>query len=205
MPYQINVSKEGKKMCYSVVSTLTGTIHSKCSTKKKAEAQMRLLEDSERELRELRGGELAHQWLYTGKGLLGIEQANYSGAGTKLTKRLKRGDKGKTYVDKIANLHDINYGLAESYDDIRKADERMLRSLQKAKKEMLDYKFNIIPAETGIKGKIFLEDKLGVPKETFTEFGIDKLTNEEINLYKQKKRELEMEGFGKKIRMKCKF
>jgi len=200
MPYQIKVFKQGKKMCYSVVNTITKTIHSKCSTKKKAEAQLRLLEQI-----ELRGGELMHQILYTGKGLLGIEQANFSGPGTQLTKRLKRGDKGKTYVDRIANLHDINYGLAENYNDIRNADNRMLRSLEKAKKEKLDYKLNIIPAEVGIKSKIFLEDKLGVPKETFTEFGIDKLTSEEIKLYKQKKTELEMEGFGKKIKMKCKF
>jgi hypothetical protein len=203
MPYIINKHKENNKVCYSVVNKLTGTLHSKCSTKKKAEAQKRLLEQIEQ-----RGGEMYHQILYTGRGLLGIEQANYSGPGTELTKRLKRKDKGKTYVDKIANLHDINYGLAENYDDIRNADERMLRSLQKAKKEKLDYKFNIIPAEVGIKSKIFLEDKLGVPKETFTEFGIDKLTSEEIKLYKQKKSELEMQGFGSKrsiSRRMCKF
>jgi hypothetical protein len=199
MPYQIKVSKEGKKLCYSVVNKLTGTINSKCSSKKKAESQKRLLEQV-----ELRGGELYHQILYTGKGLLGIEQSNFSGPGTNLTKRLKRGDKGKTYIDKIANLHDINYGLAENYDDIRSADERMLRSLEKAKKEKLDYKVNIIPAEIGIKSKIFLEDYLKIPKEVFTEFGIDKLSTEEVNLYKQKKRELELQGFGIKV-LKCKF
>jgi len=155
--------------------------------------------------KQMRGGEVYHQWLYTNKGILGIEQSNYSGPGTELTKRLKRGDKGKTYTDKIANLHDINYGLSENYDDIRKADERMLKSLEKAKREKLDYKVNILPAEVGIKGKIFLEDYLKIPKETFTEFGIDKLTNEEINLYRQKKKELELEGFGRNKYRGCKF
>lgn len=40
MPYQL-VQKSPR--CFSVVNTETGTEHSKCSSKKKAQAQMRLL------------------------------------------------------------------------------------------------------------------------------------------------------------------
>ena len=43
MPYIIEKHKEGKKTCFSVVNTLTKEIHAKCTTKKKAEAQIKLL------------------------------------------------------------------------------------------------------------------------------------------------------------------
>lgn len=40
MPYEL---KHPSPRCWSVVNTETGEVHSKCSTKQKAEAQMRLL------------------------------------------------------------------------------------------------------------------------------------------------------------------
>lgn len=44
MPYAIE-KVEGKR-CYRVVNTETGQEHAKCTTKKKAEAQVRVLEDA---------------------------------------------------------------------------------------------------------------------------------------------------------------
>lgn len=44
MPYQI--VKEGK--CYQVINSATGQIHAKCTSKAKAEAQVRLLYSKEK-------------------------------------------------------------------------------------------------------------------------------------------------------------
>lgn len=46
MPYKIKKVKN--KNCYKVFNSKTGKIHSKCSTKKKADAQVRLLESLEK-------------------------------------------------------------------------------------------------------------------------------------------------------------
>lgn len=147
-----------------------------------------------------------HAFLYTGRtdsNMLGLERASYMGPNTNLTKRLKQNSQPKGYSDKVSQAHDIRYGLSSNVGDIRKADNKFLKSLEKAKNEKLDYKFNIIQGDVGIKAKIFLEDRLGVKPEFFTDFGIEKLTNEEINLYKDKLKELEQQGFGKSY--KCKF
>jgi len=82
---------------------------------------------------------------------------------------------------------------------------KFLKSLDKAKKKGLDYKFNIYQGDIGIKSKVFLEDRFGVNPETFTTFGIENLTTEEINLYKNKLKELELKGFGRYNIKKCKF
>jgi hypothetical protein len=42
MPY---VMKKVNDRCYAVISTITGKVHSKCATKQKALAQIRLLSD----------------------------------------------------------------------------------------------------------------------------------------------------------------
>ena len=149
-----------------------------------------------------------HAFLYTGtnkSNILGLERANFMGPGTNLTKRLKQNSKPKTYSDTASEAHDIRYGLSSNIKDIRTADNKFLQSLEKAKNEKLDYKFNIYQGDIGIKSKIFLEDKLGVKPEFFTEFGINNLTKEEINLYTNKLKELEQQGFGKRIRNKCRF
>lgn len=137
-----------------------------------------------------------HQIIYNDKTKTYMG-AVYSGPGTHLTERLKRGDKPLSYVDSVAELHDINYGLAKTNDDIRNADNRMVASLTKAKNQKLDSDFNINQAML-IKAKILLEDKLGVPKEFFTKYGIDSLTPDEIKLYQQKQSELQAQGFGRR-------
>lgn len=153
--------------------------------------------------KRMKGSGENHAYLYTGKGILGLEKASYMGPSTLLTKRLKMNSQPKTYSDKVSQAHDIRYGLSENISDIRKADKKFLQSLKKASKEKLDYKFNIIQGTVGINTKVFLEDKLGVKPEFFTDFGIDKLTTEEISLYSNKLKTLEQEGFGHQ--MGCKF
>lgn len=45
MPFEI-IKKSNK--CYSVINTLTDRVYSECTTQKKAEAQMRILENYEK-------------------------------------------------------------------------------------------------------------------------------------------------------------
>ncbi len=45
MPFKIR-KVPNKKKCYEVVNDLTGHVHAKCTTKPKAEAQIRIIEES---------------------------------------------------------------------------------------------------------------------------------------------------------------
>ena len=53
------------------------------------------------------------------------------GPGTKLAKRLKRGDPGINRLDKIAKQHDIDYSKAKNLRDKWKADTRMIKAIDK--------------------------------------------------------------------------
>ena len=53
------------------------------------------------------------------------------GPGTKLKKRLKRGDPGVNRLDKIAKQHDIDYGRAKNLQDKWKADAKMIKAIDK--------------------------------------------------------------------------
>ena len=53
----------------------------------------------------------------------------YMGPGTKLEKRLKRGDPGINRLDRIAKQHDIDYSRAKNLQDKWKADEKMIKAI----------------------------------------------------------------------------
>ena len=55
----------------------------------------------------------------------------YMGPGTKLEKRLKRGDLGKNRLDRIAKQHDIDYSKAKNIRDKWKADEKMVKAIDR--------------------------------------------------------------------------
>jgi len=77
------------------------------------------------------------KWL----GKIGIEfhwpGYQYMGPGTKLKKRLKRGDPGINRLDKIAKQHDIDYSKAKNLRDKWKADTKMIESISKLKRVLL--------------------------------------------------------------------
>ena len=54
----------------------------------------------------------------------------FMGPGTKLAKRLKRGDPGINRMDKIAKQHDINYSKAKNLRDKWKADAKMIKAIE---------------------------------------------------------------------------
>lgn len=96
----------------------------------------------------------------------GFERGNYIGPGTHLLERLKRGDQGKTAIDKISKLHDIDYtlasGTARDQADLgnkgREADERMIRNGWKAYMSGNENLFNFVEGAGLIKAKTLLED-----------------------------------------------
>ena len=53
----------------------------------------------------------------------------YMGPGTKLKKRLARGDPGINRLDRIAKQHDIDYSRAKSLQDKWKADTKMIKAI----------------------------------------------------------------------------
>ena len=127
-----------------------------------------------------------------------IAPAAYSGAGTQLEIRIRRGDKPLSYVDTTAQAHDLRYQLAKNETDIKVADEKMIRNLNKAKAENLDNMFNIRQAEL-IKLKYLLQDKFGLPTTWFTSFGLDSIKDPTIiPIMQAKLKELEQSGFGRK-------
>ena len=56
---------------------------------------------------------------------------HYAGPGTQLTKRLARGDPGINRLDKIAKQHDIAYSKAKNLQDKWKADDVMIRAIDR--------------------------------------------------------------------------
>ena len=55
----------------------------------------------------------------------------YMGPGTRLKKRLKRGDPGINRLDRIAKQHDIDYSHAKNLQDKWKADAKMIHGIDK--------------------------------------------------------------------------
>ena len=124
--------------------------------------------------------------------------AVYSGAGTNLSTRIARNDQPLSYVDKIAQGHDLRYALSNTDADVRTADNQMIQLLNKARMNKLDSNFNINQANL-IKAKILMEDRLGVPKSFFTTYGRASEKASDIAMYEQKLNELKQQGFGSTI------
>ena len=84
-----------------------------------------------RKYRQRGRGVDVQKWL----GKTGIEfhwpGYQYMGPGTKLAKRLKRGDPGINRLDKIAKQHDIDYSKAKNLRDKWKADTKMIKAIDK--------------------------------------------------------------------------
>lgn len=99
-----------------------------------------------------------------------IKPGGYIGPGTQIIQRAKllsQGDKSVqpvSVVDKVAEIHDIDYQLAsdsktkeEQLKKVRQADLDMLKRLKKIKKKKLDKKANILLGEKGIGAKVGIE------------------------------------------------
>ena len=134
-----------------------------------------------------------HQIIYLPDGT--YNPARFSGPGTQLETRLRRGDKPLSYVDTVAEAHDLRYGLAQTEADVRTADNKMVQLIAQGRRSGKDSNFNLNQADL-IKAKILLEDKLGVPKSWFASYGREGKPQNVIDLYQNKLNELQQQGFG---------
>ena len=123
-------------------------------------------------------------------GILPI-RANFAGPGTALKARLARGDKPINEVDKISMAHDLRYGLATNYDDVRKADKIMIRALQESKDKSIANK----SAKAVMQGKLLLE-RSGMTKPGFFAQHAKNQTPQELAMYQSKLDPLAQEGYG---------
>lgn len=121
----------------------------------------------------LRDGE-KHAILQTDKGW---EPARFMGPGTKVFDRVKelkaqnKPVRGLTTADTSSLLHDIQYALARTPADIRKADKRMVQKLDEQYQSGRDTWWNTRLGKWGIQGKMLLEDWGLAGPTTFTTFG----------------------------------
>ena len=122
--------------------------------------------------------------------------ASYVGPGTQIVKRLRRGDKPLTETDAVAQLHDINYALAQNLDDVRNADIRMIEKLKQIEQNKGDSKVNILIGKKGIETKVYLEDKGLLDKNKFFDNNYGSLSEEDKKLLENKRNELIQKGYG---------
>lgn len=93
-----------------------------------------------------------------------VKLGEYIGPGTQIIKRAELGIAPVSIVDKVAEIHDIDYQLAsdsttkeEQLKKIRQADLDMLKRLKKIKDRKLDKPANILIGEKAISAKVNIE------------------------------------------------
>lgn len=134
-------------------------------------------------------GEL-HAILKLPNGKPGI--ANYMGPGTHVVERIKRGDPPRTYADKIAQAHDIRYGLAKTQAEVAAADKKFISSIKAAHGK--DSEFNIQLGLRPIQAKVFAEERGILKPGKIASFGNFK--EEDLPIVRPKLAELEALGLG---------
>lgn len=122
----------------------------------------------------------------------GLVKGNYIGPGTQVMKRLRRGDRPVSEVDRVAKAHDLRYAIAKNTKDTRAADKKMVASVKQIKREGTDSRFNTAQADL-IRAKMGLED-LGLSHTAFATHGGVKEPRDR-NLARSHLRSLERQGF----------
>ena len=128
-------------------------------------------------------------------GSLKPQRANFAGPGTKLRKRLARGDKPINEVDRVAKAHDLRYGLSQDYQEVRRADQKMLAALGKIK----GINVQSLIAQGVMKSKIAIEDTGVVGRDFFAQHGADR-TASTLKMYAKSLKPLAQAGLGRKNR-----
>lgn len=124
-------------------------------------------------------------------------RGSYMGPGTHIVDRIKSNDKPLTESDKVAQAHDIRYSMAETAEDAREADNKMIQKIKNIEKEGSDNKWNTTQAKL-IGLKTFAEDIGILSKGSFS--GYDKPKNydsEDIMLMRNKLNNLTQQGYGR--------
>lgn len=125
---------------------------------------------------------------------VGFQTANFSGPGTHLRERLRRGDKPLTATDAVALGHDLSYTIhGGDAVKIREADQKMVSDLSIIQKNKWDSKVNTIPAKLAIETKMKLEDA-GILQSSKFAPTIPTLTEEDKILLEQTMEQVKEKG-----------
>lgn len=120
---------------------------------------------------------------------------NYAGPQTQIVKRLKRGDPPIDEIDALAQIHDIEYAKAKTYDDIKKSDLK----LSKGVAELKGHEPLRTLISKGIKGKVKAQDLGLINKGAFVGNILQDGNSIEMNEDKKKIiNDLKQLGYGKK-------
>jgi hypothetical protein len=114
----------------------------------------------------------------SGRGVFVVPWMNYCGEKTKIVENVINNVPPVDRVDAVCRQHDIDYGQAQTPEEVRKADERMLKSLSEIKNPTASERFNRKLGEYAIKSKIRLEDMGVLSAGSFS--GINELKKKEI-------------------------
>ena len=104
---------------------------------------------------------------------------NYLGPGTHVEERLQRGDPpldGSYGLDAQAKIHDIDYVNAKTLSDVRQADKKFIKNIEKSDAGKVSKKV----ITSAIKGKMLAEDLGLLDKNYFSQINI--ASNEDTNL-----------------------
>ena len=133
-------------------------------------------------------------------------RSNFTGPKTRVAKRLRRqprgtehpwmaGDPPRNPTDVVSRRHDMEYGLAETPDEIRAADKRMLASLKKIRNKKSDSRFNTGPAYAGIASKVAAEDFGLLSKSAFIDD--DRPSDADKALFREELDKMTQHGYGR--------
>ncbi len=67
------------------------------------------------------------------RGELHVPGYSWCGPGTNIDARLRRGDPGLTQLDRSCKIHDLDYALAKTADEVRAADMKFMGNISKSK------------------------------------------------------------------------
>lgn len=132
-----------------------------------------------------------HPRLKTTKGRI---RGNFLGPGTNVVARVKRGDRGINFSDRVAEGHDLRYSVAKDVNAVRSADLKMIATLKHGRKTKRDFLGNLVLAEVGIRTKVQLEN-LGLSRTFFATFGGD-LPPADDKLIRARLAVVKRQGFG---------
>ena len=128
--------------------------------------------------------------------------ANYMGPGTNVLGRVKRGDMGRTPSDMVAKRHDIDYQLAavvgnkkKQLDLVRKADNRMVNSLNKIQREGRGNSRNIMLGKRLIQAKMIGENIGALDRSRFAG-DLETITPQQRNTLISARSDLQQKGYG---------
>jgi len=113
------------------------------------------------------------------RGVFVVPWMNYCGEKTKIVENVINNVPPVDRADAVCRQHDIDYGQAQTPEEVRKADERMLKSLSEIKNPTASERFNSKLGEYAIKSKMRLEDMGVLPVGSFS--GLNELSPKQID------------------------